>query len=52
MKVVLHLPQQENIEEFQDRMYSTLARILRDSLKPEELRSLISKLEEAKENIS
>lgn len=48
MKVILHLPQQENMKEFEDRMYKTLARILKDSLKPEELKSLIDKLEENK----
>ena len=48
MKVVLHLPQQENMDEFKERMHSTLARILRESLKPEELKYLINILQENK----
>lgn len=48
MKVVLHLPQQENMDEFKERMHSTLARLLKESLKPEELKYLINILNENK----
>lgn len=46
MKVNVHLPQENKVDEFQDRVCKALSTVLINTLKPEEIEYLIAKLEE------
>jgi len=52
MKVNVHLPQVDKIEEFQNRICRALSRSLIDTLKPQDIEYIITKLKEENEKLA